>query len=129
MMLPRYDIIVFIHIYSFLYFISLLSETYQTFILSKNYFRVFFWFLVFQSLLGTVAIAFTSGYACHSLPYEKGLSSKKLLWVLHNLLLGSSVAPLSVLGGPVMLHAAFYGTVVVWGRIFWGYNSVFFLIR
>ena len=49
-----------------------------------------------------------------SIPYQEGsIGSKHLAWMLHAAILGGIMAPLALLGGPLLARAAWYtaGTV------------------
>lgn len=51
-----------------------------------------------------------------SIPYEQGkFGSKQLAWILHSGLLGAMIAPLSLLGGPLITRAAWYTAGIVGG--------------
>eukprot|EP00914_Ancora_sagittata_P010899 GHVO01021302.1.p1 GENE.GHVO01021302.1~~GHVO01021302.1.p1 ORF type:complete len:325 (+),score=25.24 GHVO01021302.1:151-1125(+) len=68
-----------------------------------------------KSLLGTVAAMWGSGMLCMSLPYESGVGAKQLAWILHSSVVGAVVAPMTMLGGPILLRAAVYTAGVVGG--------------
>uniref|UniRef100_A0A8C5K797 Growth hormone-inducible transmembrane protein n=1 Tax=Jaculus jaculus TaxID=51337 RepID=A0A8C5K797_JACJA len=61
----------------------------------------------------TFAATIGAGLLAHSLPYEPSLGPKHLAWMLHSGVMGAVVAPLTVMGGPLLLRAAWYtaGTV------------------
>lgn len=53
-------------------------------------------------LVGLIAV----GSAMHSIPYEPGFGAKHLMWLLHSSMVGGIIAPLMMLGGPILLRAA-----------------------
>lgn len=46
------------------------------------------------------------GSAMHSIPYEPGFGAKHAMWLLHSGMVGGIIAPLMMLGGPILLRAA-----------------------
>lgn len=56
-----------------------------------------------------------SGMLVRSLPYEGGLGAKQAAWMLHSGIMGALVAPLCLLGGPILVRAAWYTAGVVAG--------------
>lgn len=51
-----------------------------------------------------------------SLPYQEGqFGAKNLAWIAHSGLLGAFVAPVTLLGGPIVLKAAWYTAGIVAG--------------
>jgi growth hormone-inducible transmembrane protein len=51
-----------------------------------------------------------------SIPYESGsFGAKQMAWALHAGILGGFVAPLSLLGGPVLIKAAWYTAGIIAG--------------
>ena len=73
-------------------------------------------FLIFQALAGTMAAMIGSGMVVRSLPYKEGFGSKQIAWMVHSGVVGAVIAPLTMLGGPLMLRAAFYTAGVVGGE-------------
>jgi len=70
----------------------------------------------FQAVLASFACVIGSGMLVRSIPYEKGtFGSKQLAWALHASLLGAFVAPLAMLGGPLLMRAAWYTAGVIGG--------------
>lgn len=62
----------------------------------------------FAAMIGT-------GIVARSLPYREGLGAKQVAWALHCGVMGALVAPLCLLGGPIMMRAACYTAGVVTG--------------
>ena len=57
-----------------------------------------------------------TGMLVHALPYHEGrFGAKQLAWMLHSAVIGAVVAPLTFLGGPLMIRAACYTAGVVGG--------------
>lgn len=56
----------------------------------------------------SIAAMIGSGMLARSLPYEKAPSAKQAAWLLHCAVMGAVVAPLCLLGGPILTRAAFY---------------------
>ena len=44
--------------------------------------------------------------AVRSIPYKEGLGAKQAAWAFHSALIGAVIAPLCILGGPLLLRAA-----------------------
>ena len=67
-------------------------------------------------MFGTIALMMGTGALCRSLPYETGFGSKQMAWILHSSVVGAVIAPLTLLGGPLMIRAACYTAGVVGGK-------------
>ncbi|CAK9296418.1 unnamed protein product [Gordionus sp. m RMFG-2023] len=64
----------------------------------------------------TFVAVIASGALCRSIPYtDEGLFAKHVTWILHNGVLGAVIAPLSMLGGPLLIKAAVYTAGVIGG--------------
>ncbi|XP_011643810.1 growth hormone-inducible transmembrane protein-like [Pogonomyrmex barbatus] len=63
----------------------------------------------------TLAAMIGSGMLVQSLPYKKGFNSKHVAWLIHTGILGAVIAPLTLLGGPLVLRAAWYTAGIVGG--------------
>ena len=57
-----------------------------------------------------------SGMICQSIPYREGFGAKQIAWLVHSAVVGSVIAPLTLLGGPLMIRAACYTAGVVGGN-------------
>lgn len=68
-----------------------------------------------MALIGTIAAMMGTGYLCQSLPYKEGFGSKQMAWLLHSAVVGAVIAPLTLLGGPLLIRAACYTAGVVGG--------------
>jgi len=58
-----------------------------------------------------------SGMVCQAIPYREGFGAKQIAWLVHSAVVGSVVAPLTLLGGPLMIRAACYTAGVVGGIV------------
>lgn len=58
-----------------------------------------------------------SGMVVRSMPYQEGLGGKQLAWMVHSGIMGAVVAPICLLGGPILIRAAWYTAGVVGGCI------------
>jgi hypothetical protein len=68
------------------------------------------------SMFASIALMIGSGMIVRSIPYdEKAFNSKQLAWALHAGLLGGIIAPLTMLGGPLLMRAAWYTAGVIGG--------------
>ncbi|XP_035825785.1 growth hormone-inducible transmembrane protein [Aplysia californica] len=75
-------------------------------------------FMMKNSLLSigaTIAAMIGSGMVCRSIPYREGFGSKQMAWMVHAGIMGAVVAPLTLLGGPLLVRAAWYTAGVVGG--------------
>ncbi|UYV78814.1 GHITM [Cordylochernes scorpioides] len=58
--------------------------------------------------LGTMAALVALSAVTHSIPYTEGFGAKQCAWLAHCGLVGTILAPLSYLGGPILLKAGLY---------------------
>ena len=63
----------------------------------------------------TIAALMGTSMLCNSIEYTPGFGPKQLSWLLHTSVLGAVIAPLTVLGGPLLLRAAIYTAGVCGG--------------
>ena len=54
-----------------------------------------------------------TGVIAQSIPYKEGFGIKQMAWALHCGVVGAVIAPLCLLGGPLMLRAASYTAGIV----------------
>lgn len=54
-----------------------------------------------------------SGMLARSIPYQEGFGTKQMAWLLHSGVIGAVIAPLSFVGGPIILRAALYTAGIV----------------
>jgi len=69
----------------------------------------------FLAIAGTIALLIGSGAVVRSIEYRPGLGAKQLAWMAHAGIVGAVIAPLSFLGGPLLIRAATYTAGVVGG--------------
>lgn len=68
------------------------------------------------SILVSMVLLIGSGAVVRSIPYEPGkFGSKQLAWAMHAGLLGGFLAPLTLLGGPLLVRAAWYTAGIIGG--------------
>ncbi|OQV12820.1 Growth hormone-inducible transmembrane protein [Hypsibius exemplaris] len=67
-----------------------------------------------MSMIATMALLIGTGMLAQSIPYEN-TGSKHAAWLLHAAAVGAVIAPLTLLGGPLMLKASLYTAGIVGG--------------
>lgn len=67
------------------------------------------------SLVITMAAMIGTSVLCRSIEYKPGFGPKQMTWLLHTAVVGAVIAPLTILGGPLMIRAAWYTAGVVGG--------------
>jgi len=67
------------------------------------------------AMVGTIGMMIGSGMVCRSLPYKEGFGSKQLAWMVHSGIVGAVIAPMTLMGGPLVMRAACYTAGVVGG--------------
>ena len=50
----------------------------------------------------SIAAMIGSSMLVHSIPYQEGFGSKQMAWLLHSAVVGAVVAPIMLLGGPIL---------------------------
>ncbi|XP_037935961.1 growth hormone-inducible transmembrane protein [Teleopsis dalmanni] len=68
-----------------------------------------------MSILGTFAVMIGTGAVAQSLEYKPGIGAKQLAWAVHCGVLGAVIAPMCLLGGPILTRAALYTGGIVGG--------------
>merc|ERR1719213_183712 len=63
----------------------------------------------------SIAAMVGSGMLVRSIPYQEVFGSKQMAWLLHSAVIGAVVAPICLLGGPILTRAAWYTAGVVGG--------------
>uniref|UniRef100_A0A8C2PM06 Growth hormone-inducible transmembrane protein n=1 Tax=Capra hircus TaxID=9925 RepID=A0A8C2PM06_CAPHI len=63
----------------------------------------------------TFAAMIGAGMLVQSISYEQSPGPKHLAWLLHSGVMGAVVAPLTILGGPLLVRAAWYTAGIVGG--------------
>lgn len=74
-------------------------------------------YVYFQATLGTIAVMIGAGAVCQSIPYKEGFGAKQLAWMTHSGILGAVLAPMTMMGGPLLIRAAWMTAGVVGGRV------------
>lgn len=60
------------------------------------------------SMVATIGALIISGSILHNIEYKEGFGPKQLAWIVHSSLVGAVLAPICVLGGPILTRAALY---------------------
>jgi FtsH-binding integral membrane protein len=68
-----------------------------------------------MSLIACMGAMIGSGMVCQAIPYSPGFGAKQIAWIVHSAVVGSIIAPLTLLGGPLLIRAACYTAGVVGG--------------
>jgi len=63
----------------------------------------------------SIAAMIGSGMVARSIPYQEGFGKKQLAWMAHCAVIGAVVAPICLLGGPILYRAAWYTAGMVGG--------------
>ena len=64
----------------------------------------------------SIAAMIGSGMVARSIPYQPGtVGTKQLAWLAHCAVIGAVIAPMCLLGGPVLTRAAWYTAGMVGG--------------
>merc|ERR1719245_868186 len=63
----------------------------------------------------SIAAMIGSSMVARSIPYTPGVGSKQLAWLAHCAVVGAVVAPICLLGGPILTRAAWYTAGMVGG--------------
>ncbi|VDI16985.1 Hypothetical predicted protein [Mytilus galloprovincialis] len=63
----------------------------------------------------TFATVIGAGMVCRSIPYQEGFGSKQLAWIAYSGIFGAVLAPMTLMGGPLLIRAAWYTAGVVGG--------------
>lgn len=68
------------------------------------------------AIFASFALVIGSGMVARSIPYDQNsFGSKQLAWALHAGLMGAFVAPITLLGGPLLVKAAWYTAGIIGG--------------
>lgn len=72
---------------------------------------------VFQTLLVSLGLIVGTGAICRGIEYRPGsVGAKQVAWLVHCATLGAVLAPMCLLGGPLLTRAALYTAGVVGGK-------------
>merc|ERR1711963_1045621 len=69
----------------------------------------------FIALGVSIAAMIGSSMVARSIPYSPGFGSKQLAWLTHCAVVGAVIAPICLLGGPILTRAAWYTAGMVGG--------------
>ncbi|KAK9510433.1 hypothetical protein O3M35_005223 [Rhynocoris fuscipes] len=69
----------------------------------------------FLAIAGCIAAMIGTGELCRQMPYSPGFGPKQMTWMLHSSVIGVVLAPICILGGPILVRAAWYTAGVVGG--------------
>lgn len=64
---------------------------------------------------GTMIAMMGSGMLAQSIEYSPGFGPKQMAWILHSAIMGAVIAPICLVGGPILLRAAVYTGGIVGG--------------
>ncbi|XP_014215420.1 growth hormone-inducible transmembrane protein [Copidosoma floridanum] len=67
------------------------------------------------AMIGTMVAMIGTGMVAQSIPYKEGFGPKQMAFLLHTSVIGTVLAPLCLLGGPLIMRAALYTAGVVGG--------------
>lgn len=67
------------------------------------------------AMLVSLASLWGTGILVQSIPYKEGFGLKQIAWLLHTGTVGAILAPLYLIGGPLVVRAAWYTAGVVGG--------------
>jgi len=69
----------------------------------------------FMAFAGTLALIIASSAVVRSIEYRPGFGAKQLAWMAYCMVQGALIAPLAIMGGPLLVRAACYTGGVVGG--------------
>lgn len=69
----------------------------------------------FVPMIASMALMIGSGMVVRSMPYQPGLGLKQLAWAGHCAILGAILAPMTLVGGPILMRAAWLTAGIVGG--------------
>lgn len=72
-------------------------------------------FFFAKGILLTIGAMIGTSILAQSIPYKEGFGAKQLAWALHCGVVGAVIAPLCILGGPLMMRAAVYTAGIAGG--------------
>lgn len=73
--------------------------------------------LLLQGMLASLGAMIGTSMICQAIPYSEGFGGKQVAWMVHSGVVGAVLAPLCVLGGPLLTRAALYTAGVVGGEV------------
>jgi len=66
-------------------------------------------------MFASIAALIGTSMLCRSIEYKSGFGAKQITWLMHTAVVGAVIAPLAILGGPLLVRAAWYTAGVVGG--------------
>lgn len=63
----------------------------------------------------SIAAIIGTGMLAQGIEYKEGFGPKQMAWILHASVMGAMLAPMCLLGGPILTRAAWYTLGVVGG--------------
>jgi len=66
-------------------------------------------------MLGSMAAMIGTGMVVRGMPYNEGFGAKQIGWIVHSSVIGVVLAPLCMLGGPLLMRASYMTAGVVGG--------------
>ncbi|XP_026691040.2 growth hormone-inducible transmembrane protein [Ciona intestinalis] len=63
----------------------------------------------------TIGAMIGTSILCRSIEYKPGFGAKQAAWLLHTGVIGAVIAPMTMLGGPLLIRAAWYTAGIVAG--------------
>ena len=78
-----------------------------------------------QAIIVSMGAMIGSGMVARSIPYQEGFGAKQLAWMVHSGVVGAVIAPITLLGGPLIVRAACYTAGIVGGKPHVVLNSVY----
>lgn len=67
------------------------------------------------ALGASMAAMIGSGMVARGIPYQEGFGAKQMAWLVHAGVIGAVLAPLSLVGGQIIVRAAWYTAGIVGG--------------
>lgn len=61
---------------------------------------------IFQALGASMIAMIGTGMLTQSIEYKPGFGPKQLSWLLHTAVVGAVIAPICLVGGPILTRAA-----------------------
>ena len=68
-----------------------------------------------MALFVSIAALIGTSMLCRSIEYKPGFGAKQITWLMHTAVVGAVIAPLAILGGPLLVRAAWYTAGIVGG--------------
>ncbi|KAL1124374.1 hypothetical protein AAG570_001003 [Ranatra chinensis] len=69
----------------------------------------------FLAIAASMAAMIGANAVCRGIPYQPGFGAKQMAWIVHSSVVGAVLAPICLMGGPLLLRAAWLTAGVVGG--------------